>query len=700
MSDDCVILLSSDDSCPVSPTVNNESNEVEILTTMVKQEVSESKLELKPDISQLEAFLRDLSELPDSIQDSNPDINEEPLNKINEKSLNKSKEISAQIQKKSLSNSQGPNAISNEIPPRNNQKNSAISSTIESNTPELQSPVKSQEMYDFAKVVIKSEFPDNPVCKTPDKTDSECMSRSSVKKNNLLNSPPIYNFVRKPQKRPYPMSPLASPSQSMGKNCSPYLMSPTASPSQSMGKNCSPYTKSPQASPSQSMGMSCSMNLIEKAEKDKYIGVNSAKSSPAQTCDYEVEKILDQDELGPERFLYKVKWKGFDETECTWEPLENLTNCLQLVYEYKSRHMRIPTNPAERRFQQLKKYMLQHTDADLDLFTQRFRSDKGELSIPKIDLNEVYGFIRNFARHPNLIETNKAELNYLREQLLTSILYEKRIIQIENLKRYEMEINVTTGNAVAPIYVINNVDLEVVPANFTYTNYNIPTEEVVVNEEPIIWCECVDNCRDSTYCCGQLNDSIIAYDKYKRLNIGQGTPIYECNKNCKCNSTCQNRVIQLGTQVKLAIYKTYNGCGWGVQTLEAIPRGTYVTEYVGEILTYQAASQRTNQTYLFNLDFNESTAFVIDACTYGNISHFINHSCDPNLAVYPAYIQCLDPNLHRLPLFAIRNIEKGEQLSFSYYKSVTKQASRKTSESKIKCKCESKNCRGWLNIEG
>uniref|UniRef100_A0A8D8RTQ3 Histone-lysine N-methyltransferase Su(Var)3-9 n=1 Tax=Cacopsylla melanoneura TaxID=428564 RepID=A0A8D8RTQ3_9HEMI len=571
MSDDDVILLSSDDSSPVSPAVQTESNDVEILTPLVKQEVSEAKLELKPDKAALEAFLRELSELPGSSQDSDTDNNDEPPSKLshNEKSPSKSKPISL---------SQETNA--NEITPRNSQVQSPISSTFGSKTPEGSvsgEHKESQEIIDFEKVAIKSEFPDNPLCRTPEKTERECPSspvntdseRMSISGTSMacLNSPPIYNFERKSQKRVYPMSPIASPRKPMGK--------------------------------------SCSQNLMERVEKEKYIAVNSAKSSqsPAQTCDFEVEKILDQIELGPERFLYKVKWVGFDETDCTWEPLENLTNCLQLVHEFKMKLMKIPTNPVERRFQQLRKYMMQHTETDLELFTQRFRSDKGELSIPKIDLNEVYGFIRNFARHPHLIETNKAELNYLREQLLTSLLYEKRLVQIENLKRYEMEINVTTGNAVAPIYVINNVDLEVVPANFTHTNHNIPTEGVVVTEEPIIWCECPDNCKDSSYCCGELNDSIIAYDKQKRLKIGQGTPIYECNKNCKCNSTCRNRVIQLGTQVKLAIYKTYNGCGWGVQTLEAIPKGTYVTEYVGEILTYQAASQRDNQTYLFNLDF-------------------------------------------------------------------------------------------------
>jgi SET domain-containing protein len=50
----------------------------------------------------------------------------------------------------------------------------------------------------------------------------------------------------------------------------------------------------------------------------------------------------------------------------------------------------------------------------------------------------------------------------------------------------------------------------------------------------------------------------------------------------------------------------------------------------------------TGLTYLFDLDFNEdSNPYTIDACRYGNIAHFINHSCDPNLAIYNVWINCL-----------------------------------------------------------
>ena len=40
-------------------------------------------------------------------------------------------------------------------------------------------------------------------------------------------------------------------------------------------------------------------------------------------------------------------------------------------------------------------------------------------------------------------------------------------------------------------------------------------------------------------------------------------------------------------------------------------------------------SDEEGRTYLFDLDFNSgaNNPYTIDAAFYGNVSHFINHSC-------------------------------------------------------------------------
>lgn len=52
--------------------------------------------------------------------------------------------------------------------------------------------------------------------------------------------------------------------------------------------------------------------------------------------DLQVEKIvgIQTNEIGEK--LYKVRWKGFSESEDTWEPYENLTDgCDRLIIEYE-----------------------------------------------------------------------------------------------------------------------------------------------------------------------------------------------------------------------------------------------------------------------------------------------------------------------------------------------------------------------------
>jgi histone-lysine N-methyltransferase SUV39H len=172
--------------------------------------------------------------------------------------------------------------------------------------------------------------------------------------------------------------------------------------------------------------------------------------------------------------------------------------------------------------------------------------------------------------------------------------------------------------------------------------------------------------------------------------------------------------------LKLCIFRTSNGCGWGVKTLETIRKNSFVIEYVGEIITNEEAEKRgvqygkliesfhTNlkttenishffldsegRTYLFDLDFNDiDCVYSVDAAHQGNVAHFINHSvnqvtrktfmgllinfslfqCDPNLAVFAMWANCMDPNMPRLALFAQRDIHVGEELTFDYASSKT-----------------------------
>lgn len=67
------------------------------------------------------------------------------------------------------------------------------------------------------------------------------------------------------------------------------------------------------------------------------------------------------------------------------------------------------------------------------------------------------------------------------------------------------------------------------------------------------------------------------------MRLRAGLPIYECNSRCSCGYECPNRVVQKGIRYDLCIFRTDDGRGWGVRTLEKIRKNSFVMEYVGEV---------------------------------------------------------------------------------------------------------------------
>ena len=50
--------------------------------------------------------------------------------------------------------------------------------------------------------------------------------------------------------------------------------------------------------------------------------------------------------------------------------------------------------------------------------------------------------------------------------------------------------------------------------------------------------------------------------------------------------------------------------------------------------------------------------YILGVCINPSLA-LINHSCDPNLNIFNVYINCLDPNLPQLSLFARRSVLVG-----------------------------------------
>lgn len=130
--------------------------------------------------------------------------------------------------------------------------------------------------------------------------------------------------------------------------------------------------------------------------------------------------------------------------------------------------------------------------------------------------------------------------------------------------------------------------------------------------------------------------------------------------------------------------------GRGVFAKVPIPAGTRLIEYVGERITPAEADARypedpsvPHHTFLFLV----SDEVVVDAAVGGNMSRWINHSCDPNCE---AVIE--EGHIY---LQSIRDIAVGEELSYDYNFVLD---TRHTSAAKRRypCRCGAPQCRGTL----
>ncbi|XP_027278593.1 histone-lysine N-methyltransferase EHMT1 isoform X12 [Cricetulus griseus] len=230
--------------------------------------------------------------------------------------------------------------------------------------------------------------------------------------------------------------------------------------------------------------------------------------------------------------------------------------------------------------------------------------------------------------------------------------------------------DIARGYERIPIPCVNAVDSELCPTNYKYVSQNCVTSPMNIdrNITHLQYCVCVDDCSSSTCMCGQLSMRCW-YDKDGRLlpefNMAEPPLIFECNHACSCWRNCRNRVVQNGLRARLQLYRTQD-MGWGVRSLQDIPLGTFVCEYVGELISDSEADVREEDSYLFDLDNKDGEVYCIDARFYGNVSRFINHHCEPNLVPVRVFMSHQDLRFPRIAFFSTRLIQAGEQLGFDY----------------------------------
>ncbi|KAL6633998.1 hypothetical protein ACP70R_026669 [Stipagrostis hirtigluma subsp. patula] len=161
-----------------------------------------------------------------------------------------------------------------------------------------------------------------------------------------------------------------------------------------------------------------------------------------------------------------------------------------------------------------------------------------------------------------------------------------------------------------------------------------------------------------------------------------------CSKNCRCSDLCTNKPFRKDKKIKVVKTKR---CGWGAVTLEPLEKGDFVIEYVGEVIDDATCEQRLwdikkrgdRNFYMCEI----SKDFTIDATFKGNVSRFLNHSCEPNCKLEKWQVD----GETRVGVFASRSIKIGEPLTYDYRFVHFGE--------KVKCHCEALNCQGYLGSQ-
>jgi len=125
----------------------------------------------------------------------------------------------------------------------------------------------------------------------------------------------------------------------------------------------------------------------------------------------------------------------------------------------------------------------------------------------------------------------------------------------------------------------------------------------------------------------------------------------------------------------------------GLYASKDIKEGRKIIDYVGKIISKKESEKNSKfdnkkDIYLFNLN----SKYDLDGDFKFNTARLINHSCEPNCEVRGKGL--------KLWISAIRNIKKGEELSYDYGFSYDKDFEQ------FPCKCGGKNCVGYIVRSG
>lgn len=196
----------------------------------------------------------------------------------------------------------------------------------------------------------------------------------------------------------------------------------------------------------------------------------------------------------------------------------------------------------------------------------------------------------------------------------------------------------------------------------------------------------------------------------KLLQLREALPvIYECGPwtGCPLGAQCPQAATQRGIRYRLEIFKTDDGRGWGVRSLDMIPQFAFICDYYGDVYTashFDEIVHKGGHGGAYSMDMAvrpdrdwdgnltderrtaDSTEFVICGLHKRNVAAFMNHSCSPNCFVQPVLSEHHDVRMPKISIFASEDIAPFTQLTWDYGEDY---ASLNFEDG---CKCGSEEC--------
>ncbi|KAK6141509.1 hypothetical protein DH2020_024754 [Rehmannia glutinosa] len=341
-------------------------------------------------------------------------------------------------------------------------------------------------------------------------------------------------------------------------------------------------------------------------------------------------------------------------------------------------------------------------------------------------------------------ETNSQSLEVVQQPEVTP----------ENIRSLTPVIDIAKGQEKVVITLVNEVNDEC-PPSFYYIPQNAAFQNAYVNfslariGDKNCCATCFGDCLSlSVPCvCGHetggefayTTDGLVKEELLKEAISMNRDPKKHCQFFCKECPLERSKGDDIIEPCKgHLVFMTPGGKGWGLRTLEDLPKGTFVCEYVGEVLTNAELFERVSWTpkgekhsypVLLDADWcaegvlKDEEALCLDATYYGNVARFINHRkilfsefqtlvvtliadvldmfffpffcnrarCyDSNLVEIPVEVETPDHHYYHLAFFTTRKVKAMEELTWDYGIDFD---DHEHPIKAFRCQCASKFCR-------